>query len=142
MMFAEVLKTLGRKRAVVLNGAGFMDEASLQGENHLAILDNGEVFEKILHPEEVGLPVYSNDAIRGGDSRENAEILLNVLKGEKGAKRDTVLLNAGIGIFTGGKAETIQKGINIARESIDSGAALDKLQQLIKASKSFQKEVI
>jgi anthranilate phosphoribosyltransferase len=141
-MFAEVLKTLGRKRAVVLNGAGFMDEASLQGENHLAILDNGKVIEKILHPEEVGLPVYSNEAIRGGDSRENAEILLNVLKGEKGAKRDTVLLNAGIGIFTGGKAETIQKGIDIARESIDSGAALDKLQQLIKASKSFQKEVI
>ncbi|GLB59439.1 anthranilate phosphoribosyltransferase [Cytobacillus sp. NCCP-133] len=142
MMFAEVLKTLGRKRAVVLNGAGYMDEASLQGENHLAILNNGEIIEKILHPEEVGLPVYSNDAIRGGDSGENAEILLNVLKGEKGAKRDTVLLNAGIGIFAGGKADTIQIGIDLARESIDSGAALDKLQQLIKTSKSLQKEVI
>lgn len=119
-----------------------MDEASLQGANHLAILDNGEVTEKILHPEEVGLPEYSNDAIRGGDSRENAEILLNVLNGEKGAKRDTVLLNAGIGIFAGGKADTIESGIGLARESIDSGAALDKLQQLIKTSKNVQKEVI
>ncbi|MBN8202828.1 MULTISPECIES: anthranilate phosphoribosyltransferase [Bacillaceae] len=141
-MFAEVLKTLGRKRAVVLNGAGFMDEASLQGENHLAILNNGKVTKKVLHPEEVGLSVSSNDAIRGGDSRENAEILLSVLKGETGARRDTVLLNAGIGIFTGGKAETIQGGINLARESIDSGAALAKLHRLIDASKSVHKEVI
>lgn len=142
VMFAEVLRTLGRKRAVVLNGAGYMDEASLQGENHLAILENGKVTEKILHPEEAGLSVYSNDAIRGGDSRENAEILLNVLKGEKGAKRDTVLLNAGIGIFAGGKADTIRGGIELASESIDSGAALNKLEQLIKASKSLHKEVI
>lgn len=141
-MFAEVLKALGRKRAVVLNGAEFMDEASLQGENHLAILNYGKVTKKVLHPEEVGLSVSSNDAIRGGDSRENAEILLSVLKGEKGARRDTVLLNAGIGIFTGGKAETIHGGINLAKESIDSGAALEKLHRLIEASKSVHKEVI
>jgi len=141
-MFAEVLKTLGRKRAVVLNGAGYMDEASLQGDNYLAILDNGAVTEKILHPEEVGLPVYSNDAIRGGDSKENAEILLKILKGEKGPQRDTVLLNAGIGIYTGGKADSIQKGIDLAKESIDSGAALAKLEQLVTASKSVKEQVI
>lgn len=141
-MFAEVLKTLGRKRAVVLNGAGFMDEASLQGENHLAILSDGKVTKKVLHPEEVGLSICSNEAIRGGDSRENAEILMSVLKGEKGARRDAVLLNAGIGIFTGGKAATIQDGINAAKESIDSGAALQKLHQLIEASRSIHKEVI
>lgn len=141
-LFAEVLKTLGRKRAVVLNGAGHMDEASLQGENYLVILENGDVREHILLPEDVGLTVYKNESIRGGDASENARILLNVLNGVKGAYRDTVLLNAGIGIFTSGKAETIQKGIACARESIDSGAALSKLEQLVMISKTFQKQVI
>ncbi|MEH7125709.1 anthranilate phosphoribosyltransferase [Bacillus sp. JJ1773] len=142
VLFAEVLKTLGRKRAVVLNGAGFMDEASLQGENHLVILENENLTERVLHPEEVGLSVYTNDAIRGGDSKENARILLNVLNGKKGAYRDTVLLNAGIGIFTAGKAQTIQKGIEYAKESIDSGAALNKLEQLIHESKFIKERVI
>ncbi|WNS73805.1 anthranilate phosphoribosyltransferase [Bacillus sp. DTU_2020_1000418_1_SI_GHA_SEK_038] len=142
VLFAEVLKALGRKRAVVLNGAGFMDEASLQGENHLVILENGSLTERVLHPEEVGLSVYTNDAIRGGDSRENARILLDVLNGKKGAYRDTVLLNAGIGIFTAGKSQTIQKGIEYAKESIDSGAALNKLEQLIHESKFMKEKVI
>ncbi|MBS4193021.1 anthranilate phosphoribosyltransferase [Bacillus sp. FJAT-49705] len=141
-IFAEVLKKLGRKRAIVLNGAGYMDEASLQGDNHLAILENGTITEKILHPNEVGLPIYTNDVIKGGDSKDNAEILLKVLKGEKGAFRDTVLLNAGIGIFAGGKARTIQQGVKIAEEVIDSGAALEKLELLIKLSQSSHQEVI
>lgn len=141
-MFAEVLKTLGRKRAVVLNGAGFMDEASLAGENHLAILENGEIEDRILHPEQLGFAVYDNEAIRGGDSKENAEILLRVLKGEKGAYRETVLLNSGIGIFTNGLAPTIEAGVQLAVESIDSGAALEKLERLVEKSKVFKAEVI
>ncbi|MEQ2525515.1 anthranilate phosphoribosyltransferase [Robertmurraya yapensis] len=141
-MFAEVLKTLGRKRAVVLNGAGFMDEASLAGENHLAILDNGEIEHRVLHPEELGFAIYENEAIRGGDSKENAEILLKVLKGEKGAYRDTVLLNSGIGIFTNGLAPTIEAGVRLAVESIDSGAALEKLERLVEKSKVYKAEVI
>jgi anthranilate phosphoribosyltransferase len=140
-MFAEVLQSLGRKRAVVLNGAGYMDEASLQGDNHLVILENGIITEKTLHPEEVGLSVYPNEAIVGGYAHENAGILKNVLKGSKGAHLDTVLLNAGIGIFTGGKANTIVEGIEQAREIIDSGAALEKLHRLIEASK-IKTEVI
>lgn len=141
-VLAEVLKSLGRKRAVVLNGAGFADEAALAGENHLAILENGEITNLTITPEDVGLPVYEINQIRGGDSRENADILLQVLKGEKGACRDTVLLNAGIGIFANGKVSTIQEGINLARESIDSGAALQKLESLIKKSNSYKAEVI
>jgi anthranilate phosphoribosyltransferase len=140
-MFANVLKILGRKRAVVLNGAGSMDEASLQGENYLVILENGEITEKTLHPEQVGLPVYPNEAIIGGYATENAEILRNVLKGKKGAHRDTVLLNAGIGIYVGGKVGSIEEGIRTAEEMIDNGAAYEKLQRLIEASK-MQSEVI
>ncbi|MFE8702719.1 anthranilate phosphoribosyltransferase [Cytobacillus sp. FJAT-54145] len=141
-VFAEVLKNLGRERAVVLNGTGYMDEASLQGENYLAILEDGEIINKILHPEEVGLPVYDNEAIRGGDSKENALILKNVLQGNKGAYRDTVLLNAGIGIYANGKVTNIQEGIKLAAESIDSGAALNKLELLIEKSRLYEVEVM
>ncbi|MBM7570617.1 anthranilate phosphoribosyltransferase [Aquibacillus albus] len=132
---ANVLHRLGRKRALILNGAGHMDEASLAGENHLVLLERGELMQFTLHPEEVGLPVYGNEAIKGGDSKENADILHRVLKGEKGAYRDTVLLNAGLGIFADGKANTVQEGVKLAQESIDSGAALSKLEYLIDYSK-------
>ncbi|MCM3215828.1 anthranilate phosphoribosyltransferase [Niallia taxi] len=138
-LFAESLKRLGRKRAVVLNGAGGMDEASLQGDNELVILEDGNIRKINLHPEEVNLSVYSNEAIRGGDAKENADILLNVLKGEKGAYKDTVLLNAGIGIYAAGKADNIEGGIELARNSIESGAALSKLEQLVANSSLYEK---
>lgn len=141
-VFAEVLQNLGRKRAVVINGAGFMDEASLQGENHLTLLEDGVISRTSFVPEEVGLPQYDNSAIKGGDSKENAIILKNVLSGEKGACRDTVLLNAGIGIYTSGKAETISEGITMAREVIDSGAAYEKLHRLIEMTRKAQREAI
>lgn len=141
-IFSEVLKTLGRKRAVVINGAGYMDEASLQGDNYLSILENGKISNKILHPEEVNLPVYSNEEIRGGDSKENADILLQVLSGKKGAFRDTVLLNAGIGIYANGQAQSISEGISKARESIDSGAAIEKLNLLVDKTRAFERGVI
>jgi anthranilate phosphoribosyltransferase len=142
VLFAEVLKKLGRKRAIVINGAGYMDEASLQGENYLAIVENGMITEKVLHPEEFGLSIFTNDSIRGGDAKENADILLRILRGERGPYRETVLLNAGIGIFTAGKANSIQKGIELAKESIDSGTALNKLQQLITEGQKNQRQVM
>ncbi|MEI2355512.1 anthranilate phosphoribosyltransferase [Mesobacillus zeae] len=132
---ACVLHRLGRKRAVVINGAGFMDEASLAGENHLILLEEGLQKKMTVTPEEVDLPVYSLEDIRGGEAKENADILKRILEGEKGAHRDTVLLNAGIGLFASGKARTIQKGIQLARESIDSGSALSKLHYLIDYSR-------
>lgn len=142
-VFAEVLLKLGRKRAIVINGAGFMDEASLQGDNHLTILENGIITNMLFSPEEVNLPRYDNSCIKGGDSKENADILINVLKGEKGAYRNTVLLNSGLGIFTAGKASSINEGIHVAREIIDSGAAYQKLTTLIEKSQAAgQKEAI
>src|SRR5690625_7837627 len=76
-MVAESLLNLRRKRAIVVNGAGFMDEASLAGTNEMMMVDNGDLIPFTLHPEEVGLPTYSNDEIRGGNARENADILLS-----------------------------------------------------------------
>jgi anthranilate phosphoribosyltransferase len=141
-IFAEVLKKLGRKRALVINGAGQLDEASLAGENHLILLEEGNLKKMILHPEDVGLTPTPNIAIKGGDSKRNAEILVQVLKGEQGAFRDTVLLNAGLAIYTAGVVETIQEGIEKAKESIDSGAAYEKLMKLIEKSRHYEREVI
>ncbi len=141
-VFAEVLQNLGRKRAVIINGAGSMDEASLQGENYLTLLEDGVISTQTFVADDIGLPQYDNSFVKGGDSKENAEILKKVLSGEKGAHRDTVLLNAGIGIYTSGKAASIVDGINIAREVIDSGVANEKLDQLIKLTAKAKREAI
>ncbi|MGM8365451.1 anthranilate phosphoribosyltransferase [Virgibacillus sp. W0181] len=141
-MMAEALHKLGRKRAIVVNGAGFMDEASLAGENHLALLENGEVTPFTLFPEELNLPTHPNEAIRGGDVKENAQILLDVLNGEAGPYMDTVLLNAGLGLFANGKATTIKSGVDLAQESIASGAARERLDNLITYSKQVKSEAI
>lgn len=133
-VFAEVLKRLGRKKAVVVNGAGYMDEASLQGENHIALLEDGKITSYTLTAEEVGLQSAPNSAIVGGDAKENAAILLRVLQGEKSVYRDTVLLNAGLGIYASGQANTVKQGIEKAENSIDSGRAYTILRQLIEKS--------
>lgn len=73
------------------------------------------------------MPYYPLEAIRGGDAQKNSDILLSVLKGEKGAYRDTVLFNAGLALFAAGRAETVKEGIRIAEQAIESGAALEKL---------------
>ncbi|WP_066188334.1 MULTISPECIES: anthranilate phosphoribosyltransferase [Gracilibacillus] len=138
---ARVLGKLGRRRALVVNGAGHMDEASLAGENHLVLLNHGQIEKFTLHPEETGLPVIDNDLIKGGDAKDNAVILRQVLEGKKGPHRDTVLLNAGLGIFANGTAETVKQGIELARESIDSGAALAKLENLITISNKLKQGV-
>ncbi|MED4311185.1 anthranilate phosphoribosyltransferase [Heyndrickxia coagulans] len=139
---AEVLGRLGRKRALVVNGAGYLDEASLSGENHFALLDGGKITTFTLTPEQVGLPYYPLEAIRGGDAQKNSDILLSVLKGEKGAYRDTVLFNAGLALFAAGRAETVKEGIQIAEQAIESGAALEKLHALIEASRKLTQEAI
>ncbi|MBT2662519.1 anthranilate phosphoribosyltransferase [Bacillus sp. ISL-45] len=139
--FAHVLENLNRKRAIVINGAGGMDEASLAGENEMVIVSGGETKPIKLNPEEVNLPVYDNTSIKGGDARDNADILRQVLQGKKGAHRDTVLLNAGLGIYTAGKAESILQGVNLAAESIDSGRAMAKLENLISISNQNKKAV-
>lgn len=137
---AESLHKLGRKRALVINGAGEMDEASLAGENHLVLLDEGDIIPFTLHPHELGLPVYDNSEIQGGDAKENADILLSVLKNEAGPYLDTVLLNAALGLYANDKVASIKDGVEVARESIASGRALERLQTLIDFSTSLKSE--
>ncbi len=140
-LIAEALQKLGRKRAIVLHGAGGMDEASLAGENHLMLLDNGQLTSFTLTATDVGLPAHSNQAIQGGDTLENAKILRSVLRNEPSAYLDTVLLNAGIAFFANGKTPSIQAGIHLATKTIASGAAMKRLETLIHFSQQ-QKERI
>lgn len=131
---AEVLQKLGRKQAVVVNGSGFLDEASLQGENYAVIVKQNKLKEMVISPEAYGFSRVDNERIKGGSSKENAAITLSVLRGEKSVYRDTVLLNAGLALFANGKVDTVEEGIEFAAYSIDSGKALQKLNLLITES--------
>lgn len=136
--YAQVLHMLGRERAIVVSGTQGMDEASLEGENTLALLDRGDIIPFKLRAEDVGLRTMPLSAIRGGDAQENAKILLDLLNGQQSAYLDTVLLNAGIGFFAYGSALSIKEGIEMAKDSIFSGRALEKLQAVVAYSQ--QKE--
>lgn len=134
----QVLKNLGRERAVVVHGSGGLDEASLSGPSRCILLADGDLIAFDLTPEEVGLKRVDNQELKGGDVKENAAILKAVLKGKQGPHRDVVLLNAGLGLMASGKAKTPLEGIRLAQESIDSGAALEKLEHLV----AFNKEAV
>jgi anthranilate phosphoribosyltransferase len=133
----ETLKLLGRKRGVVIHGAYGMDEANLAGVNRYAVFDGEKVTEHQLIAQEVGLVNYPIEAIVGGDAARNAEILKAVLQNVPSPYLHTVLLNAGLGFFANGKVTEISAGVELARTIIASGAAYDKLQQLI----AYQREV-
>lgn len=130
---AKVLHRLGRKNAVVINGAGHMDEATLLGDNHMVLLKDGEFKEMILDPTDYGLSLCTKDDIKGGDGKENQEILINILK-NKGTKAqtDTVILNAGLALYVAEKVTTIDKGIEVARDAITSGKAYEVLEEVRK----------
>lgn len=133
---AEVLVRLGMKRAVIVWGEGNLDEMTITGATHIADGHNGKVETSILYPEEVGLTTADMAAIKGGaTAAESATQVRSVLGGEPGAKLDMVLLNAGTALMAAGKADSIVAGIGLAREVIGSGAALAKLEQLVKFSR-------
>ena len=127
---AEILKNLGRKRAVVVSGPQGLDEAGLDGETQLAILENGQVTLSSFQPEDLGMERIEIDQVRGGDAKRNAEILLSVLKNEASPFLEVTVLNAGLGFYANGKVDSIKEGIALAREVIASGAALEKLRLL------------
>lgn len=140
-LLADVLQRLGRKRAIVIHGAGAVDEASLAGTNELILLADGVQTAMTLNPKDYGLQVAPLEAIKGGEAIENAEILLRVLQGERGPRRDTVLLNSALAMLAYGNVDTIEQGIALARKSIDSGQALAKLQAIQQFAKQRKEPV-
>ena len=131
---AEVLKNLGSERAMVVHGEDGLDEITLTGATYVAELKDGEVREYKIEPEEFGFRRCLLSEIRGGTSGYNAEIIREVLSGSEGVKTDIVLLNAGSAIYVAGKAGSIKEGIELVRQTIKSGKAMEKLEALIKMS--------
>ncbi len=132
---AGVLQALGTKRALVVHGDG-MDDLTVSGETHVTEVFEDELKSYTLTPEEVGLRRYRRDDLLGGDGTENARTLREILAGKvQGAKRDVVLLNAGAGLYISDKARSIKEGVELARDLIDSGKALEKLRAYLAFNK-------
>ena len=134
-LMAKAMSLLGVENGFVVSGEDHMDEFTLTGKTTVSEIKNGKVSTYQVSPEQFGLKCASLEDLQGGDGAQNAAITKAILKGEeKGPKRDIVLLNAGATLYAGGKAGSIQEGIRLAAESIDSGKAYGGLKKLVKLS--------
>lgn len=131
---AQVLKNLGSEAAWVVHGSDGLDEITIAGPTHVAALDRGEVRSFTISPEDVGLTTVKPEALRGGDAKENAQALLDVLKGKKGPYRDVAILNAAAGLIVAGRAKDLTHAVALATKSVDSGEAEGRLDRLISVS--------
>jgi len=134
---AEVLGRLGSHRVFVVHGGDGTDEMTLTGPTHVAELSSGKVISYEIVPERFGFRRCSPEDIRGGKPEENACIVRQILDGEHGPRRDMTLMNAAAAIVAGGKAEDLEEGVDMARASIDSGAARDRLQRLVSLTRDL-----
>ena len=132
----RALQRLGAEHAVVVYGRDGMDEVSLGAATLVGELKDGEISEYDIHPEDFGLRMHSNRALRVDSPEQSVAMLRDVLEGKAGAPRDIVVLNAGMALYAAGVAPSMQEGMAQARQSIDSGAALAKLQALVAFSQA------
>jgi anthranilate phosphoribosyltransferase len=135
-LIVEALRELGHKRALVVHGAPGLDELSPLGPTQVAELrEDGAIQEGMLTPGQLGFSSISSDSLAGGTPEENAALVLRVLKGEeRGGARAAVLMNAAGTLYVAGKEKTLPEALALARESLDSGAGLRKLEALREAS--------
>ncbi len=133
---AQVLISLGVKRGMVVYGKDKLDEISLSAPTAVCEFKDGWFKTYTISPEDFGLERCMKSDLVGGSPEENAEITRKILKGEKGHKRNAVLMNAGAALLIGGKAETMKDGIKLAAEIIDSGKAFETLEKFIEVSNS------
>ncbi|PIU82848.1 MAG: anthranilate phosphoribosyltransferase [Elusimicrobia bacterium CG06_land_8_20_14_3_00_38_11] len=129
---AFVLKNLGSKSAFVVHGIDAIDEISITGKTQISELKNGIIKTYTVKPEDFGLKKAKVGDIAGGDAKENAKIILDILTGKKGPKRDIVLLNTAAVLTAAGKSKNFKEGIELAQRSIDLGKALKKFEELKK----------
>ncbi|MDZ7838557.1 MAG: anthranilate phosphoribosyltransferase [Actinomycetota bacterium] len=133
----QCLKSLGIKRALVVYGMETLDEISVSGRTLVSDLNNDKVIRYAISPEDFGLARYRLEELRGGNPSQNARILIDILRGrQRGAKRAAALLNGAAAIVAGGRTDNFSEAITMAKESIDSGKAMDKLNRLIEYSQS------
>ena len=131
---AQVLINLGVKRGMVVYGMDKLDEISLSSPTKICEIKDGWFKSYLIKPEDFGFERCTKEDLKGGTPDDNARITRDILSGKKGHQRNAVLLNAGAALYIGGKADSIQSGIALAAELIDSGKALQTLERLIEAS--------
>ena len=134
---AEALALLGSQHALVVHGEDGVDEISICAPTTIGEVVNGNIRTYTITPEDFGFSRASIDDILGADASDNAEITRGILSGSDGPRRKVVLLNAAAAIVAGGHAKNLEQGISLAAESIDSGAAADRLERLTKVSRRF-----
>ena len=133
---ARVLQDIGSDHIFVVHGKDGMDEMTLTTNTSVAELKNGTIKEYEFNPKDYGLVLCKTEDLQGASPEENAEITKSILSGARGPKRDIVLLNAAAAIIVSKKADDFPKAISLAEESIDSGAACQKLEKLIKLTQT------
>jgi anthranilate phosphoribosyltransferase len=131
---AAALGQLGAERALVVHGADGLDEITTSGPTHAALLDRGRVEALVIDAATLGLPRAAAADLAGGDAATNAGIVRSVLAGEPGPRRDVVLVNAAAALWVAGAARDLAAGLERARQSLDSGAARERLAALVRAS--------
>ncbi|MGE5628044.1 MAG: anthranilate phosphoribosyltransferase [Solirubrobacterales bacterium] len=132
---ARVLLNLGSEKALVVSGDDGLDEITTTSLTHVSEVKDGKVVDYTINPMDFGINLASPEEIKGGSAKENSEIILDILKGTRGPKRDVVLLNSGAALYVGNKASSIKEGIRLSEELIDSGKAYEKLKELVNFSK-------
>ena len=133
---AQVLIELGIKRGMVVYGTDKLDEISLSAPTRICEIKDGWYKTYTITPEQFGFERCTKEDLKGGTPQENAQIVRRILGGEKGHKRSAALLNAGASLYIAGKADSMQDGIKLAAELIDSGKALKTLESFIEKSNS------
>ena len=137
-VMAKVLMNLGVKSAMVVHGVDKLDEITITANTKVCEVKDGKLIKYEISPAEFGFEVALKGELLGGTAQENAQITLGILGGKLGAKRDIVLLNAAAALYTAGFVDSIGAGVEKAKNAIDSGAALKKLEQLKMLTNSFE----
>ena len=135
-LVADVLRQVGCQKALVVHGSDGMDELTLTGPSRVSEWDGSDIRTYDVTPEDAGLERADADALKGGEPAENADITRAILAGEKGPKRDIVLLNAAAALIAANRAENLREGVGQAASAIDSGEAAGVLAHLVEVSNS------
>ncbi|MPN37540.1 Anthranilate phosphoribosyltransferase [bioreactor metagenome] len=135
---ASVLQKLGTERALVVHGTDGLDEITTTAPTKVSELKDGVVSTYYIDAESFGIPKAESSDLKGGEAYENAEIINGIFTGEKGPKRDIVLINAAAALYVAKKADNMKEGIELAAQIIDTGKAMEKLNELREFSNRFK----
>ena len=134
---ALALQQLGCHHALVVHGEDGLDEITVSGKTHVCELKGGHILNYSICPADIGLSTADSGSLKGGSAKENAGLLRNILAGTPGPQRDAVMMNTAAVLLAGDKVQTLQRGVELARKTIDDGHALNKLEQLIELSRTL-----